>query len=206
MKRIIVLGAFVSFGLFFAASPGITASCHGGGDMEGMNHQSNNETTKSVEIEKSTATVYVCPTHPESIKHDAGNCPVCGKILGAKQVLTYSIKKEKHLEQAGENEETQEVVTYTCPMHPEVKSSKPGTCPKCGMALEIKDSQKSLNNAKIEKSDQLNQDDIVICPVMGTNMKKSDAYAWFDYEGKTYYICCAKCKPELLKNPKKYTK
>ncbi|GEM_PF-2803568 len=26
--------------------------------------------------------------------------------------------------------------TYTCPMHPEVQSDKPGPCPKCGMALE----------------------------------------------------------------------
>lgn len=26
--------------------------------------------------------------------------------------------------------------TYACPMHPEVTSSKPGTCPKCGMKLE----------------------------------------------------------------------
>ncbi|MDX5444760.1 MAG: YHS domain-containing protein, partial [Zoogloeaceae bacterium] len=25
---------------------------------------------------------------------------------------------------------------YTCPMHPEVRQSGPGTCPKCGMALE----------------------------------------------------------------------
>ncbi len=25
---------------------------------------------------------------------------------------------------------------YTCPMHPEVESPKPGSCPKCGMALE----------------------------------------------------------------------
>jgi Cu+-exporting ATPase len=25
---------------------------------------------------------------------------------------------------------------YTCPMHPEIRSSKPGNCPKCGMALE----------------------------------------------------------------------
>jgi Cu+-exporting ATPase len=25
---------------------------------------------------------------------------------------------------------------YTCPMHPEIKESKPGACPKCGMALE----------------------------------------------------------------------
>ena len=26
--------------------------------------------------------------------------------------------------------------TYTCPMHPEIVSDKPGACPKCGMALE----------------------------------------------------------------------
>ena len=25
---------------------------------------------------------------------------------------------------------------YICPMHPEVESDKPGSCPKCGMALE----------------------------------------------------------------------
>ncbi|HMI36415.1 MAG TPA: YHS domain-containing protein, partial [Steroidobacteraceae bacterium] len=26
--------------------------------------------------------------------------------------------------------------TYTCPMHPEIRQTGPGTCPKCGMALE----------------------------------------------------------------------
>ena len=26
--------------------------------------------------------------------------------------------------------------TYTCPMHPEVRQKGPGSCPKCGMALE----------------------------------------------------------------------
>ena len=27
------------------------------------------------------------------------------------------------------------ITTYTCPMHPEVKQDKPGSCPKCGMDL-----------------------------------------------------------------------
>jgi len=27
---------------------------------------------------------------------------------------------------------------YTCPMHPEVVSDKPGQCPECGMDLEVK--------------------------------------------------------------------
>lgn len=29
-------------------------------------------------------------------------------------------------------------VVYTCPMHPEVTSDKPGKCPKCGMTLVVK--------------------------------------------------------------------
>jgi len=30
---------------------------------------------------------------------------------------------------------SENVAVYTCPMHPEVKSSGPGRCPKCGMKL-----------------------------------------------------------------------
>ena len=30
---------------------------------------------------------------------------------------------------------TKELKTYTCAMHPEVISDKPGKCPKCGMEL-----------------------------------------------------------------------
>ncbi|MBN1308827.1 MAG: heavy metal translocating P-type ATPase [Chitinispirillaceae bacterium] len=29
-----------------------------------------------------------------------------------------------------------EAVRYVCPMHPEIRQSRPGSCPKCGMALE----------------------------------------------------------------------
>jgi Cu+-exporting ATPase len=41
----------------------------------------------------------------------------------------------------GNNENVTKTVTkneYTCPMHPEVVQEKPGSCPKCGMALELK--------------------------------------------------------------------
>ena len=36
---------------------------------------------------------------------------------------------------AAEPAGSDEKVTYTCPMHPEVVSSQPGTCAKCGMLL-----------------------------------------------------------------------
>lgn len=32
------------------------------------------------------------------------------------------------------------IIKYTCPMHGEVKSDKPGKCPKCGMDLVVKKS------------------------------------------------------------------
>jgi Cu+-exporting ATPase len=34
---------------------------------------------------------------------------------------------------------------YTCPMHPEVVQVGPGTCPKCGMALEPKDPKAAID-------------------------------------------------------------
>ena len=42
---------------------------------------------------------------------------------------------------------------YTCPMHPEVISDKPGTCPKCGMDLELKE-----NNDKSDVKEDIKND------------------------------------------------
>ena len=43
--------------------------------------------------------------------------------------------------QKGSDESQTEMseVIYTCPMHPEVEQKEPGNCPKCGMALEVKE-------------------------------------------------------------------
>ena len=49
------------------------------------------------------------------------------------------------------SEKKEAVKIYTCSMHPEVKSGKPGKCPTCGMALEKKTMKMTgTNNQKME--------------------------------------------------------
>ncbi|UCC41606.1 MAG: YHS domain-containing protein [Candidatus Aminicenantes bacterium] len=47
--------------------------------------------------------------------------------------------------------------------------------------------------------------EMVTCPVSGKKIKKSDAAGSHEYNGKTYYFCCANCKEKFTKNPEKYT-
>ncbi len=42
-----------------------------------------------------------------------------------------------HLHAAGNSGKSADAVEYTCPMHPEIRQSRFGICPKCGMALEL---------------------------------------------------------------------
>jgi hypothetical protein len=50
---------------------------------------------------------------------------------------------------------------YTCPMHPEVISDKPGKCPKCGMTLV-----KVKPSSTIKKSHKMQKDTIMSHPDM----------------------------------------
>ncbi|HEX7454428.1 MAG TPA: heavy metal translocating P-type ATPase [Gallionella sp.] len=80
--------------------------------------------------------------------------PVCGMTVSADSQhrlvqgeQTYLFCSEKCLAkfQANPTEYLKPAVTatvqtageYTCPMHPEVRQTGPGSCPKCGMALEL---------------------------------------------------------------------
>jgi len=79
-------------------------------------------------------------------------CPVGGEsMLKSQAKATYKHEgkmyyfccegcKEKFVKDPakyiGKNADMQDI--YTCPMHPEVQSDKPGKCPKCGMNLEKK--------------------------------------------------------------------
>ena len=74
---------------------------------------------KHASADKTTAGTWYCPMQCEGDKmyEKPGECPVCGMDL---------LKAESRAPSP---------VVYSCPMHPEVKSSTPGDCPKCGMAL-----------------------------------------------------------------------
>lgn len=49
----------------------------------------------------------------------------------------------------GSEPKTSTASQYTCPMHPEVLSPKPGTCPKCGMVLEPVAATESAPNPEL---------------------------------------------------------
>ena len=53
---------------------------------------------------------------------------------------------------------------------------------------------------------QAQADEMVVCPVSGEKIKKSEAKFSHEYEGKTYYLCCEMCKEKFVKNPEKFLK
>jgi Cu+-exporting ATPase len=68
---------------------------------------------------------------------------------------------------------------YICPMHPEVHQKGPGSCPKCGMALEP-----DLPTAPITRSDwtcpmhpQISRDGPGQCPICGMDLEPRDVTA-----------------------------
>ena len=66
--------------------------------------------------------------------------------------------------------------SYTCPMHPEVRQSKPGSCPKCGMSLE---SESPLTTETVEYICPMHPDVVNdkpgSCPKCGMALEPRDA-------------------------------
>ena len=85
--------------------------------------------------------------------------------------------------------------SYTCPMHPEVTTLKPGKCPKCGMPLVKKLVSKAQSNSE-SKTEKLGQSTSQLKEKTGTMMvadaksKLQEAKAKLTKEGK--YGCCIK--------------
>jgi P-type Cu+ transporter len=58
---------------------------------------------------------------------------------------------------------------YTCPMHPEVQATKPGVCPKCGMALEASDPAAGMERTEYTcpMHPEIIRDGPGACPICG---------------------------------------
>lgn len=119
-------------------------------------------------VQQKDSVYYTCSMHPEIHADKPGKCPKCGMTL-IKESSSQGKKEKKHKmkmscgmmsgmddmdkpessdkNNTGNTEQTKSVtdstkniaILYTCSMHPEIQSAKPGNCPKCGMNLtEIK--------------------------------------------------------------------
>lgn len=76
---------------------------------------------------------YACPMHPEVRSSEPGICPKCGMRLERTENRKEATVMDRDTAQSKQRGEG---AGYACPMHPEVRSERPGKCPKCGMALE----------------------------------------------------------------------
>jgi Ni,Fe-hydrogenase III large subunit/DNA-directed RNA polymerase subunit M/transcription elongation factor TFIIS len=99
-----------------------------------------------------TRVEYTCPMHPKVISDQPGDCPKCGMTLvpreagadtghaghstGSKEGagMEHKVSSEPPAPDHSKHAATK-AAKYTCPMHPEVTSDAPGSCPMCGMHL-----------------------------------------------------------------------
>ncbi|MEO1138111.1 MAG: copper-translocating P-type ATPase [Pseudomonadota bacterium] len=92
-------------------------------------------------------TVYTCSMHPSVRNTEQVSCPICGMLLvpeAGQDMHNRSGCQHGHgHEDAGADVQYDTVPSdhagpvYTCPMHPEVRQVDPGSCPICGMGLEL---------------------------------------------------------------------
>ena len=68
---------------------------------------------------------------------------------------------------------------YTCPMHPEVQADRPGSCPKCGMALEPEDLSATTDRVEYTcpMHPQIVRDQPGSCPICGMALEPRNVSA-----------------------------
>ncbi|MDD9709195.1 copper-translocating P-type ATPase [Seohaeicola sp. SP36] len=92
--------------------------------------------------------IYACPMHPEVRQNGPGDCPKCGMHLVPEAELDSHAGHDHHGHDHNAGAapadgrydtvpEGYDGAVYTCSMHPQVRQVEHGSCPICGMGLEL---------------------------------------------------------------------
>ena len=117
-----------------------------------VGEQVNNRTMQQPEVHDSVCGMKVDPTKAAaSLNHEGVTVYFCSQGCAAK----FHASPEKYLQAkpdaapVKQPAKTEPQGEYTCPMHPEIKQPGPGSCPKCGMALELREVTAEDSNTEL---------------------------------------------------------
>ncbi len=100
---------------------------------------------------------------------------------------------------------TSDTAMYTCPMHPEVQQQGPGSCPKCGMALDpmVVTAAPSKTEYTCPMHPEIVQDEPGSCPKCGmaleaVTVEAEEDTSELDYMTKHFWVSAALAIPVLF--------
>mgnify|MGYP001398937654 CR=1 FL=1 len=99
---------------------------------------------------------HICPMHPEVRQDGPGDCPKCGMHLVPEAELGAQGAGSQDAPDNGKYDtvpDDHEGAVYTCPMHPQVRQVAPGSCPLCGMGLELESAAMAVEGPNPELVD-----------------------------------------------------
>ena len=118
--------------------------------------------------EQDAAELWTCPMHPEVLRDEPGQCPICGMDLVKASTTAAS---PGHAATSTQPAATDGL--HTCGMHPQVLQDGPGQCPICGMDLTpmVAAAEPTEDAWACPLHPEITSDLPGPCPVCGTEME-----------------------------------
>ena len=147
-----------------------------------MSEQDHNREMKQAEEHDRVCGMKVDPSEAAaSIEHHGATVYFCSESCAAK----FRAAPEKYMRAKPDAApphpaaKTEPQERYTCPMHPDVKQTGPGSCPKCGMALEPVTAPAPANRSEYTcpMHPQIVRDGPGYCPICGMALESREVTA-----------------------------